>query len=366
MAQREAADVALIGLGKRYGAVIGVDDVSLTISAGEFVTLLGPSGSGKTTTLMMVAGFTPPTAGDIVIGGQSVVGLPPHRRDVGVVFQHYALFPHMTVFDNVAFPLKMRKVARREMGERVDAALALVRLTGMAARRPRELSGGQQQRVALARALVYGPKVLLLDEPLSALDRSLREEMQLEIKHIQRTLGTTVIHVTHDQQEALVMANRVCVMRAGRVEQAGPAYEVYERPANRFVAGFMGESNFFGVRVASVGAQVAAVGPAGTALRLPPAAGVREGQRATAAVRPENVAVLGAAEQAENVLDGVIEEAIYVGDAVKYRVRVDDGCDLVVKQRACTYHDGLLKVGTAVRLGFGVRDAMVFNEEGEG
>jgi spermidine/putrescine ABC transporter ATP-binding subunit len=362
---RVAADVRLVGLTKRYGSIGAVDDVSLTIEAGEFVTLLGPSGSGKTTTLMMVAGFTQPSAGDILIGGESVVSLPPHRRDVGVVFQHYALFPHMTVFDNIAFPLKMRRVAREAIRERVDAALRLVRLADYAARRPRELSGGQQQRIALARALVYGPRVLLLDEPLSALDRSLREEMQLEIKHIQRSLQITVIHVTHDQQEALVMSDRICVMRGGRVEQVGRAREVYERPASRFVAGFMGESNFFPVVVSSVTAFTSAIGPGDARLRLPAVSGLRPGQRAVAAVRPENLTILCGSERAESVLEGVVEEAIYMGEAVKYRVAVGGGCDVVVKQHAGGDGEGP-KVGALVRLGFAERTAMVFNEEESG
>jgi spermidine/putrescine ABC transporter ATP-binding subunit len=357
-----AAGLTLTGLRKQYGDVRAVDDVSLCIEPGEFVTLLGPSGSGKTTTLMMVAGFVQPTRGEILLGGRSIVGMPAHRRDIGIVFQHYALFPHMTVFDNIAFPLKMRKTPRAEIRDRVEASMRLVRLGGLSARRPRELSGGQQQRVALARALVYGPRLLLLDEPLSALDKGLREEMQLEIKHIQRSLRITVVHVTHDQQEALVMSDRICVMRDGRVAQLGSAQDVYERPASRFVAGFIGESNFFPVEMLD---RDRACGPAGAVLRVDASRVMRAGQRVTVAVRPERLAVLGPRAAADNVLPGVIAEVIYVGDAVKYRVRVSDACDLVLRQQSGGGRDGLAKVGDAVRLGFQARDAMVFTSEEE-
>jgi spermidine/putrescine ABC transporter ATP-binding subunit len=355
------AGLTLTGLRKQYGDVCAVDDVSIRIEPGEFVTLLGPSGSGKTTTLMMVAGFVQPTQGEIVLGGRSIVALPAHRRDIGIVFQHYALFPHMTVFDNIAFPLKMRKTPRAEIRARVDSAMRLVRLDGLGARRPRELSGGQQQRVALARALVYSPRLLLLDEPLSALDKSLREEMQLEIKHIQRSLRITVVHVTHDQQEALVMSDRICVMRDGRVAQLGAAHEVYERPASRFVAGFIGESNFFPVDVLEHGR---VRGPAGALLRLD-LRNVRAGQRLTAAVRPERLTVLGQADAADNVLEGVLAEIIYVGDAVKYRVRVSEACELVLREQTGSDRDGVPRIGDRVRLGFRVKDAMVFTSEEE-
>jgi ABC-type Fe3+/spermidine/putrescine transport system ATPase subunit len=241
------AALRLAGISKRYGAVTAVDAVDLEVREGEFLTLLGPSGCGKTTTLGLIAGFFPPSAGEIYLKGKPVAGLPPFRRDIGVVFQDYALFPHMTAGDNVAFGLKMRNLDRGEIDRRVKEALDLVQLRGLGDRRPLELSGGQRQRVALARALVIRPAVLLLDEPLSNLDLKLREEMRVEIAGLQRRLGITTVFVTHDQGEALVMSDRIAVMNAGRIEQLGRPAEIYERPATRFVAEFIGRMNFFRV-----------------------------------------------------------------------------------------------------------------------
>ena len=235
----------LAGIEKRYGATVAVAGVDLEVREGEFLTLLGPSGCGKTTTLGLIAGFFAPSAGEIFLKGRPVAGLPSFKRDIGVVFQDYALFPHMTAGQNVAFGLKMRKTAPDEIGQRVKEALDLVQLRGLAERRPLELSGGQRQRVALARALVIRPAVLLLDEPLSNLDLKLREEMRVEIAAIQRRLGITTVFVTHDQGEALVMSDRIAVMNAGRIEQIGRPAEIYEKPASRFVAEFIGRMNFF-------------------------------------------------------------------------------------------------------------------------
>ena len=239
------AALRLAGIEKRYGATVAVAGVDLEVRDGEFLTLLGPSGCGKTTTLGLIAGFFPPSAGEIFLRGRPVAGLPPFKRDIGVVFQDYALFPHMTAGENVAFGLRMRGVQRGEIDQRVNEALELVQLRGLAHRRPLELSGGQRQRVALARALVIRPAVLLLDEPLSNLDLKLREEMRVEIAGLQRRLGITTVFVTHDQGEALVMSDRIAVMNAGRIEQLGTAADVYERPATRFVAQFIGRMNFF-------------------------------------------------------------------------------------------------------------------------
>jgi ABC-type Fe3+/spermidine/putrescine transport system ATPase subunit len=239
------AALRLAGIEKRYGATVAVAGVDLEVRDGEFLTLLGPSGCGKTTTLGLIAGFFPPSAGEIFLRGRAVAGLPPFKRDIGVVFQDYALFPHMTAGENVAFGLKMRGVQRGEIDQRVNEALELVQLRGLAQRRPLELSGGQRQRVALARALVIRPAVLLLDEPLSNLDLKLREEMRVEIAGLQRRLGITTVFVTHDQGEALVMSDRIAVMNAGRIEQLGTPADVYERPATRFVAQFIGRMNFF-------------------------------------------------------------------------------------------------------------------------
>jgi|SRR5688572_21817138 spermidine/putrescine transport system ATP-binding protein len=239
------AALRLAGIEKRYGATVAVAGVDLEVRDGEFLTLLGPSGCGKTTTLGLIAGFFPPSAGEIFLRGRPVAGLPPFKRDIGVVFQDYALFPHMTAGENVAFGLRMRGLRKEEIQSRVSEALGLVQLGGLAGRRPLELSGGQRQRVALARALVIRPAVLLLDEPLSNLDLKLREEMRVEIAGLQRRLGITTVFVTHDQGEALVMSDRIAVMNAGRIEQLGTAADVYERPATRFVAQFIGRMNFF-------------------------------------------------------------------------------------------------------------------------
>src|SRR5260370_2229349 len=242
----------LAGVRKRYDSLVAVDDLDLTLDTGEFLTLLGPSGSGKTTTLMMVAGLQQPDAGSITLNGVSVASLPPYRRDVGMVFQNYALFPHMTVRRNVAFPLEMRGTPAAEIARLVDEALALVKLPDLGDRLPRQLSGGQQQRVALARAMVYGPALLLMDEPLGALDKKLRAQLQLEIKRVHRERRMSVLYATHDQDEALTMSDRNSVVHAGRIEQIGTPHELYETPATRFVAGFIGDTNFFPGRVVTV------------------------------------------------------------------------------------------------------------------
>ena len=283
-------ELELVAVSKTFGAVLAVDDVSLTVASGEFLTLLGPSGSGKTTTLMMIAGFESVTAGEILLGGRRLTRVPPYRRNLGMVFQHYALFPHMTVHDNLAFPLRTRGITRAETDRRVEEALDRVRLPGYGARFPAQLSGGQQQRVALARALVYGPPVLLMDEPLGALDKKLREQMQLEIKHIQRELRLTVIYVTHDQEEALTMSDRIAVMSQGRIVQLGPPEDLYERPADRFVADFIGESNFLEVTVRSVQGGIAtALTDDGLDVALAVGDAGADGTRLTLALRPERV-----------------------------------------------------------------------------
>jgi ABC-type Fe3+/spermidine/putrescine transport system ATPase subunit len=294
-APRPGAAVALRGLTKRYGEVTAARDVTLDVRAGEFLTLLGPSGSGKTTTLMMVAGFVLPDAGAVEIDGRDVTWLDPNRRGLGMVFQSYLLFPHLTVARNVAFPLEVRRTPRPRIQARVADVLDLVQLRGLEDRYPRQLSGGQQQRVALARALVYEPPVLLMDEPLGALDKKLREQMQLEIKRIQSRLGVTVLYVTHDQTEALTMSDRIAVMRGGRVEQVGAPDELYEGPANRFVADFLGESNFL------------------------------QGPRGLLAIRPEKVTLepAGAAGGGGPAVAGTVREAIYSGVMTRYTVSVE-------------------------------------------
>jgi putative spermidine/putrescine transport system ATP-binding protein len=319
----------LAGVSKRYDSLVAVDALDLSLRTGEFLTLLGPSGSGKTTTLMMVAGLQQPDAGSITLNGASVARLPPYRRDIGMVFQSYALFPHMTVRRNVAFPLEMRGLAKSEISRLVDEALALVKLPDHGDRLPRQLSGGQQQRVALARAMVYRPALLLMDEPLGALDRKLREQLQLEIKRVHRERGISVLYVTHDQEEALTMSDRIAVFNRGRIEQIGTPEELYDRPATRFVASFIGDTNFLSGRVVSSSEGVCAIetaaGRVQASLRLP----VAVGAPVTVAVRPERV-VLASPREGRNGIAGTISDIIFLGTARKYVVRLADGTECVV------------------------------------
>jgi len=324
------ARLQLIELTKVYGDVVAADRVTLDIAPGEFITLLGPSGSGKTTTLMMVAGFVIPTSGQILVNGEDIAFRPPHKRNIGMVFQNYALFPHMTVAENIAFPLKMRKWPRDRIEQAVKEALQLVRLPGFEQRYPRQLSGGQQQRVALARALVYRPPVLLMDEPLGALDKKLREEMQLEIKHIQESLNITTIYVTHDQEEALTMSDRIAVMRDGRIEQIGTPRELYERPVSEFVASFIGESNFLMGRLERRDGRASLVTEDGWRVAIPDTEDLPVGEQVTVALRPERI-VLGE-RRGENHAEGTIEEIIYGGEATKFRIRLLGDRLLTVKQ----------------------------------
>jgi len=303
---------------KRYGALAALDEVTLAVPEGEFFGLLGPSGSGKTTLLRAIAGFVVPDSGEIRIDGQRIEGVPVHKRGIGMVFQNYALFPHLSVFDNVAFGLSVRGVAASEIRSRVAEALRLVRLSGLEERRPRQLSGGQQQRVALARALVTRPKVLLLDEPLGALDKRLRQEMQVELKLIQRTVGITTIFVTHDQEEALTLSDRIAILSEGRLVQVGPPAEVYERPATRFAAEFLGEANLFSGRVDG-GALRTASGLAIFSARPMPSG------EALIAVRPEKIQLAdpGArAAEGANRITGQILRSIYSGSSIAYRIEV--------------------------------------------
>jgi len=334
------AEVRLQELSKTFGPpgreVAAVREVSVTVAPGSFFTLLGPSGSGKTTTLMMVAGFVHPSRGAIFVDGRPVAGLPPQKRDLGMVFQSYAVFPHLTVFENVAFPLRVRRVPAGELRRRVGEALELVRLAGYDRRLPRQLSGGEQQRVALARALVFRPRVLLMDEPLGALDKQLRAHMQLELKALQRQLHVTVLYVTHDQEEALTMSDAVGVMQGGRLEQVGTPAELYEAPANRFVADFLGDSNFLAGTVVGPGAggRYRVRGAGGLEFDGGAAVALATGQAVTAAVRPEKVLALdgspAARPAAANTCAGTIEDVIYAGDATRYRVGLAGGGSMTV------------------------------------
>ncbi|HVM69518.1 MAG TPA: ABC transporter ATP-binding protein [Gaiellaceae bacterium] len=296
-------DVELCAVVKRFDGVTAVDGIDLEVRRGEFLSLLGPSGCGKTTTLRLVAGFEQPDGGRVLIGGADVSGLPPYRRDVNTVFQSYALFPHLSVTDNVAYGLRQRGVPRRRREARARELLELVRLPDVGHRKPRQLSGGQQQRVALARALANEPRVLLLDEPLGALDLKLRKEMQVFLKRLHGELGLTFVYVTHDQEEALTMSDRVAVMNRGRIEQIAPPQEIYDRPGSAFVASFIGETNFI------------------------------RGSGGTVAVRPERIGLARAGASANGGLQGEVLATMIVGPAVQCLVRVDDGQEVLVRQQ---------------------------------
>jgi spermidine/putrescine transport system ATP-binding protein len=332
---------------KRFGDVVAVDDISLSIAPGEFLTLLGASGSGKTTTLRMIAGFEPPTGGEILMDGKDISPLPPFKRDINTVFQQYALFPHMSVRQNVEYGLRMKRVPKKERGTRVDQALEMVQLAQLGARSPRQLSGGQQQRVALARALVNRPRVLLLDEPLGALDLKLRKGMQLELKHLQTSLGITFVYVTHDQEEALTMSDRIVLMRQGRIAQVGTPRDLYDRPASRYVADFIGETNLLGGIVVESRNGEAALRIGVDVLR-----GLSDGvletwREAWLAVRPEAIAVrppegLGGG----NVVSATVKEAVYAGSAVRVHATLTSGQRIVAHVPAGTN----VPVGAVVRL----------------
>ena len=346
--------LALEGVSKRYGAQVAVDAIDLTLRSGEFLTLLGPSGSGKTTTLMMVAGLQQPDTGTIRLNGTSVADLPPYRRDIGMVFQHYALFPHMTVRRNIGFPLEMRRLPREEIARLVDEALELVRLPGLGDRLPKELSGGQQQRVALARALVYRPALLLMDEPLGALDKKLREQLQLEIKRVHRERGISVLYVTHDQEEALTMSDRIAVFDHGRIQQVGTPEELYDRPSARFVASFIGDTNLVAGRAISTDTGVCEVETAAGRVWASARQPIAVGTSVVVAVRPERVSLASEGEG----LAGVVTDVIFVGTARKYAVRLSGGTEcFVLRQVGAEPMPGR---GTAVQLSWDAAHATVF------
>jgi spermidine/putrescine transport system ATP-binding protein len=332
----DGVGIALERVSKRFGSVEAVRAVSVDIREGEFLTLLGPSGCGKTTTLRMVAGFEQPDEGRILLRGEDVTNALPNRRKVNMVFQHYALFPHMSVFDNVAFGLKLKKVGRSEQRDRVLEMLSVVDLEGMERRRPQQLSGGQQQRVALARALVNRPAALLLDEPLGALDLKLRKQMQLELKRIQSELGTTFVYVTHDQEEALSMSDRIAVMNEGVIEQIGSPREVYEHPLTAFVADFIGSLNALDLRVDEVGDGLATMRlDGGQRIVVPVGTRVAAGERLKVAVRPERIRLDAAdapAPEQGSRLEGVIAETVFLGMVTHFHVDTDV-CGRLVSHR---------------------------------
>ncbi len=337
-------------LSKRFGGVTAVDDVSLAILPGEFLTLLGASGSGKTTTLRMIAGFELPTAGDILMEGAPVTALPPFKRDINTVFQHYALFPHMSVRANVGYGLRMRGVPRAERDERVARALDMVRMAQLGERAPRQLSGGQQQRVALARAIVNRPRVLLLDEPLGALDLKLRKEMQLELKALNKQLGITFVYVTHDQEEALTMSDRIALMRNGRIEQLSGPQDMYDAPVSRYVADFIGETNLLSGAVTAVRDGWADLRIGDTTLRARAAAPPAAGASAWLSVRPEFLHVIrGAPAAGENQLQGTVRETMFVGVVTKIFVDLPGGATIVAHNPPGS---DVPPTGSTVRLGW--------------
>jgi len=347
--------VSFRGVQKSYdGEALIVKDLNLDIRKGEFLTLLGPSGSGKTTSLMMLAGFETPTAGEIQLAGRSINNVPPHKRDIGMVFQNYALFPHMTVAENLAFPLSVRGLSKTDIAERVKRVLGMVQLDSFASRYPAQLSGGQQQRVALARALVFEPQLVLMDEPLGALDKQLREHMQMEIKHIHQRLGVTVVYVTHDQGEALTMSDRVAVFHQGEIQQIADPRTLYESPKNTFVANFIGENNRLTGRLLSRAGEQCVVGlPRGekvTALAINVG---QIGDEVTLSIRPERIRLNGHSNECANRFSGRVAEFIYLGDHVRVRLEVCGKTDFFVKQPIAEL-DPSLAVGDVVPLGWQV------------
>ena len=359
--------IRLRGLSKSFGSLQAVQNLDLDLREGELVAFLGPSGCGKTTTLRMIAGFEVPDSGEILLGGREVSNLPPERRDTGMVFQNYALFPHLTVYENVAFGLKMRKVPRSEITRRVTEILDKVQLTGMEQRYPRQLSGGQQQRTALARALVTNPTVLLLDEPLANLDAKLREEMRFYIRHLQQEFGITTVYVTHDQAEALVLADRVAVMRGGVLQQIDVPEEIYRRPSNAWVAGFVGIANLLPGVVEAHDATTISVRTGVGMIRGQSGQRLPEGTDIVASVRPESLhlardPVDDPHEVSVNRLQGTVAERAYLGNLADYRVRIDD--TTVLRVQAAPFP--AFEVGDEVSLTFAVEETWLVRPDSGG
>jgi len=348
------------GINKSYdGRTLIVRDLDLDIRRGEFLTLLGPSGSGKTTCLLMLAGFEMPTSGEIHVDGKPVTSLPPYRRDIGMVFQNYALFPHLTVADNVAFPLSVRKRPRAEITERVTRALDMVKLAGLEGRRPSQLSGGQQQRVALARALIFEPQLILLDEPLGALDKQLREEMQYELKRLHQALGITMLYVTHDQAEAMTMSDRVAVFSAGRIQQLTDPRTLYQQPANAFVARFVGENNRLAGTVEYMTGQSCTVRLASGVVACLAAGTLAPGAGAVVSVRPECIVIGEAARACVNRFSVRVEDISFLGDHVRLRLTGENGLEFTAK---LPHGAAAFRRDDITQLGWSAEDARAFPE----
>ncbi|WP_337158467.1 ABC transporter ATP-binding protein [Pseudomonas putida] len=358
--------VSLRNLNKHYGDFAAVDNIDLEIQDGEFLTFLGSSGSGKSTTLSMLAGFETPSSGEILVDGQSLVKVPPHKRDIGMVFQRYSLFPHLSVRDNIAFPLAIRKQSAAETAKRVDAMLKLVQLEKFAHRRPAQLSGGQQQRVAIARALVYEPRILLMDEPLGALDKKLREDLQDELRQLHRRLGITIVYVTHDQEEAMRLSQRIAIFSHGKIVGLGTGYDLYQNPPNAFVASFLGNSNFLRVKASSHGA--AAFEGQSLAIRL--TTGLNAGQDALIMVRPEKALALSAEQAARepllagwNEVTAKVGEVLFLGESQTCHVVTAGGTEMTVKALSAA---GMpMQPGDTVKVRWAVADACIYTEWAE-
>ena len=351
---------------KAYGQTIAVQDVTVDVKKGEFLTFLGPSGSGKSTTLYITAGFQDPTAGDVLLDGKTLLNVPSHKRNIGMVFQRYTLFPHLTVGENVAFPLRVRRRPQAEIDAKIDEMLQLVRLEGFRDRMPAQMSGGQQQRVALARALAYDPPILLMDEPLSALDKKLREEIQVEIRRIHQETGVTILYVTHDQEEALLLSDRIAVFSQGRVDQIGTGRELYENPATRFVASFIGSSDFLLCRVETTNADKANVAfKDGTTCEGVPMHGrLHAGQEAALLLRPERIAIRPLADgDASSSLAVIVRDVTYLGDSTRLAAETSWGQIITVRLPYGPHAGDGLCTGDRACLGWRPADAHVFNRE---
>jgi len=338
------------------GKVLVVKDLNLDIAEGEFITMLGPSGSGKTTCLMMLAGFETPTNGEIYLEGNPISNIPPHKRGIGMVFQNYALFPHMTVYENLAFPLRVRKFSKDETDKKVEKALSMVSLSGFGSRMPAQLSGGQQQRVAVARALVFDPAVVLMDEPLGALDKNLRESMQYEIKHIHESIGVTVVYVTHDQSEALTMSNRIAVFNDGKVQQLSSPDKLYEEPVNSFVAEFIGENNTFQGEVEDISNDRCKIKlDLGGEIFANPIRVKSKGEKSIVSLRPER-AIIDPEEKMDNKFKGKIEEVIYHGDHTRVRLDLLGNKEFILKVPNSSARMDI-KLGNEINIGWNSFDA---------
>ncbi|KIK90080.1 ABC transporter ATP-binding protein [Pseudomonas sp. W15Feb9B] len=364
--QNDKPLVSLRNLNKHYGDFAAVDNISLDIKDGEFLTFLGSSGSGKSTTLSMLAGFETPSSGEILVNGQSLVNVPPHKRDIGMVFQRYSLFPHLSVRDNIAFPLAIRKLAAAERDKRVDAMLKLVQLEQFAHRRPSQLSGGQQQRVAIARALVYEPRILLMDEPLGALDKKLREDLQDELRQLHRRLGITIVYVTHDQEEAMRLSQRIAIFSHGKIVGLGSGYDLYQNPPNAFVASFLGNSNFLKLKAQGN----AAASFEGQSLSIRLTAGLHTDQDVLLMVRPEKAVALSVQQASAeplaagwNEVSAQVVEVLFLGESQTCSVVTSGGTSMTVKALSAA---GMpLKAGDPVRVRWATADACVYSEWAE-